>query len=165
MGWRNFQNTPHMEFMEFMESMPIETPLIPFIPLIPHRALSEKADIPVSASPSADGPRAWLENGELRSRGVFSGEWPDGGLTPEIIKLTADNMSNQANLLRFHVGNYLPGVHWLGTIRRWRTRAAHLFEQEGMGLHEANYQAAQEMHLLAFAEELKLKQPESGEGE
>jgi hypothetical protein len=111
-------------------------------------------------------PKAWLTpDGELRTQGVFPGDWPDGGLTLEIIKLAGGDMELQAKLLRLHVGHYLPGVHWLGTIRRWRTRAAHLFEQEGMELHEANWLAATELNLLAFAEELSLKQPDTGKGE
>lgn len=97
--------------------------------------------------------RAWLENLELRTTGVFSGVWPDGGLTPEIVKLTAGNMKLQESLLRLHVPAYSPPV-WINTIRQWRERARHLFEVEGQGLHDADYQSATELHLLAFMGEL-----------
>jgi len=99
-------------------------------------------------------PKAWLTStGEFRSQGVFAGEWPNGGLAPEIVKLTADNLVLQKKLLRDHVGVYSPPM-WIHTIRRWQARAAFLFENNGKGLHEANWQAAGGMHLKAFAEEL-----------
>jgi rubredoxin len=98
-------------------------------------------------------PKAWLTpDGELRTQGVFE------SLADEIRKLTSDNLPLQEKLLRLHCGDYC-GVGWLATIRKWRERARHLFEVEGMELHPANYQAAQEMHLLCFAEELGLKEP------
>ena len=94
--------------------------------------------------------KAWLENDELRTTGVCD------DLAGEIIKLTADNLPLQAKLLRLHVGTYSTGRNWLETIRKWRERAKHLFETEGKGLHDANWQAAEEMRLLAFAAELRL---------
>jgi len=48
---------------------------------------------------------------------------------------------------------------WYGTVCRWRERAAYLFEHEYLGFYEANWQAAKEMNLLAFADELDLKKP------
>ena len=100
--------------------------------------------------------KAWLtDTGELRTTGVCD------DLAGEIVKLTADNLPLQKKLLRDHVGKY-SGPQWMHTIRRWRERAKHLFEDEGRGLHEANQQAAAEMHLLAFADELNLTQPETG---
>jgi hypothetical protein len=93
-------------------------------------------------------PVAWLTpEGELKTTGVFD------DLAGEIVRLTADNLPLQAKLLRECAGAY-SGPQWIHTIRRWRERARHLFEVEGIGLNEANYQAAKEMHLLAFCDEL-----------
>lgn len=113
------------------------------------------ADTPADWRPEF---KAWLEGDELRTTGVCD------DLATEIIKLTGDNIPLQKKLLRLHIGSF-SGVHWLPTIRQWRERAAELFEQHGMGLHEANWTAAEEMHLMAFSDELKLKKPDTGEGE
>jgi len=96
--------------------------------------------------------RAWLVGNELRTRGVCD------DLAIEIVKLTSDNLPLQAKLLRVHVGTY-SGPYWLPMVRRWTERARVLFEAEGLGLHEARWKAAEEMNLLAFADELRLKQP------
>ena len=112
--------------------------------------------IPLPATDWRPEPRAWLENGELRIRGVFD------DLAGEIIKLTSDNMPTQRKLLQLHVGIYFPGPHFRATVRKWTARAAHLYEIEGLGLNEARWQAAEEMRLLAWAEEWNLGQPETG---
>ena len=97
--------------------------------------------------------KVWLTpEGDLRSTGVCD------DLAGEIVRLTADDMELQAKLLRLHDGRYSP-PYWINTIRQWRERARVLFEVEGLGLHEANWQAAGEMHLRAFADELMLKEP------
>jgi hypothetical protein len=96
--------------------------------------------------------RAWLEGDGLRTTGVCD------DLAIEIVKLTSDNLPLQAKLLRLHVGTY-SGPYWLSMVRRWTERARVLFEAEGLGLHEARWRAAEEMNLLAFADELLLKQP------
>jgi hypothetical protein len=104
-------------------------------------------------------PEAWLtDTGEIRTNGIFPGEYPDGGLTPEIVRLTADNMPLQAKLLRENVA-YYSAPSWIHTIRQWRERARVLFEIDGLDLHAANWKAAEGMHLLAFADELMLKEP------
>lgn len=101
--------------------------------------------------------KAWLEDGQLRTTGVCD------DLAAVIRNLTGDDMALQAKLLKLHVEKY-SGPHWLAEIRKWRERGAYLFEHGGIALHPANWQAASEMNLLAFAEELKLKQPDTGEG-
>lgn len=95
--------------------------------------------------------RAWLEGGALRTTGVCD------DLAAEIIMLTQENLQLQAKLLRLHVGVY-SGPAWAATLTRWRERAIHLFETEGIQLSEAYWQAAKEMRLLAFAKELGLSQ-------
>jgi hypothetical protein len=100
-------------------------------------------------------PLAWLEGKVFRSTGEFPGVWPDGGLTPEIIRLTVDNPQLQADLLRSHVPAYSPPA-WIVSIRLWQERARHLVEVDGLGLNPANWQSATEFNLLAFAEELHL---------
>jgi hypothetical protein len=146
--------------MENMGLMTIVTPLIPLIPFIPPIAVPENTIIPECALLITDGPpapKAWLtETGELRTRGIFPGDYPDGGLTPEIIRLTAENMPLQAKLLRENVA-YYSAPTWIHTIRQWRERARILFEVDDLDLHAANWKAAEERHLLAFAGELMLK--------
>ena len=97
--------------------------------------------------------RAWLENDQLRTTGVCD------DLAVEIMKLTTDNLPLQKKLLSLHIGTFREPC-WTSTARKFVQRAAELFDG-GMGLHEANYQAAEEMHLLAFSDELgvKLYQP------
>jgi len=95
-------------------------------------------------------PKAWLtESDELRTQGVFE------SLAVEIVKLTKGNLPLQAKLLKLHVGIY-SGPAWISTILRWKERVAHLLEAEGKQLYEAKLQAAEEMNLLAFADELDL---------
>lgn len=98
-------------------------------------------------------PKAWLtDSGDLRTRGVFD------SLAVEIVRLTVGNLPLQAKLLRLHVGIY-SGPAWKATILRWKERAAHLSGTEGKQLFVANLQAAAEMNLLAFADELNLEYP------
>lgn len=90
--------------------------------------------------------RAWLENDQLRTTGTTD------DLASEIVKLTSDNLPLQKELLLKHVGAF-SNPCWTSTARKFVSRAKELFDG-GMGLHEANYQAAEEMHLLAFSNEL-----------
>ena len=90
--------------------------------------------------------KAWLENDQLRTTGTCD------DLAVEIVKLTADNLPLQKELLLKHVGAF-SNPCWTSTARKFVQRAKELFDG-GMGLHEANYQIATEMHLLAFSDEL-----------
>lgn len=78
-------------------------------------------------------------------------------LPQEDIKQTEHNLPLQAKLLRQHCPERFTGEGWLAIIRQWIERARTLFEDQHLGLHEANWQAATEMNLLAFADELLLK--------
>ena len=134
--------------------------LIGELPKLPEPTLSDnrRAD----SYPTEDWrpiPRAWLAGDKLLTEGVFPGEWPDGGVAIEILKLTEGNLTLQRKLLQETVGSYYPGHNWLTTVRRWTARAAELFERQGLGLHEARWQAAEELHLLAWAEEWSLTKP------
>lgn len=123
-----------------VEALPLDTPVVAAVP------------------PWPPTPRAWIENDQLRVTGVFPGEWPDGGLAPEIVRLTADNLPLQKKLLVDTVAMY-SGPQWKIVVTRWRERGAFHFEQHGLGLHPANLKSAQELHLLAFADEFRLKEP------
>lgn len=121
-----------------VEALPPDTPIVTAAPTWPPT------------------PRAFLDNDQLRVTGVFPGEWPDGGLAPEIVRLTAGNLSLQKKLLVDTVAVYsMP--QWKHVVTRWRELAAYHFEQHGLGLHPANLRSAGELHLLAFASELRLK--------
>jgi hypothetical protein len=65
-------------------------------------------------------------------------------------------MPLQAKLLRENIA-YYSAPSWTHTIRQRRERARVLFEVDGLDLHAANWKAAEEMHLLVFADELMLK--------
>lgn len=172
MGWRDFQTTTHVDFMDnmdfmpvpvpdnpklphvdnmdFMDFMPKATPLNPYCPFNPHTPSPEKGT--ASAVPPSDWKpefKAWLENDQLRTTGICD------DLAVEIVKLTADNLPLQKELLLKHVGAFSSPC-WTSTARKFVQRAKELFDG-GMGLHEANYQTATEMHLLAFSDELGIK--------
>lgn len=99
-------------------------------------------------------PKAWLTyTGELRTIGVFPGEWPDGGLTPEIIKLTHENLPLQAKLLRQCVGRY-SGPQWKSLVEDWEERAAIMQFDGGMSRAQAEQEAARLCGLEAFLSEL-----------
>lgn len=100
-------------------------------------------------------PRAWItESGELMSQGVFPGEWPEGGLTPEIIKLTADNLALQAKLLRERVAVFTY-PYWQGTFEIWDERAAIMEHDGGLSRKDAEQHAAEILGLVAFLDELR----------
>ena len=96
--------------------------------------------------------KAWLTpKGELRTTGVCE------DLASEIVKLTMGNHTLQSKLLRECCGMY-SGPHWKATIAKWWERVSSL-ESGGTALHDAKYKAAEEMHLLAFSEELQNNKP------
>jgi len=114
--------------------------------------LADKASANSGWSPA---PKAWLtDSGELRVQGVFPGDWPDGGLTPEIIRLTTGNMELQSTLLRRHVGAY-SGPAWKHLVEHWQERAAIMEHDGGLARKQAELEAARCLRAEAFLEELK----------
>jgi hypothetical protein len=112
-------------------------------------ALLEKLQGKVQAihSPGADMkpiPVAWLtESGELRTKGVFD------NLVAEIVRLTADNLSLQRELLIRHCQAY--DRRHIGRLwEEWEERAAIMEHDGGLSREDAEYQAASRLHLLAF---------------
>jgi len=112
-------------------------------------ALLEKLQGKVVAihSPVADGnpkPEAWLtESGELMTRGVFD------NLAAEIVRLTADNLSLQRELLIRNCQAY-DRLHISRLWEEWEERAAIMEHDGGLSREDAEYQAASRLHLLAF---------------
>lgn len=90
--------------------------------------------------------KAWLVGDSLHTTGVCD------DLAVEIVKLTNGNLALQKKLLSLHVGAFRNPC-WKSTARKFVQRAAELCDG-GLGVHESNYQAATEMHLLSFTEEL-----------
>ncbi len=112
-------------------------------------ALLEKLQEKIEAihSPIADGkaePEAWLtESGELRTLGAID------NLAAEIVRLTADNLSLQRELLIRHCQAY--DRRHIGRLwEEWEERAAIMEHDGGLSRVEAEYQAASRLHLLAF---------------
>ncbi len=112
-------------------------------------ALLEKLQGTVEAihSPVADvkpEPEAWLtESGELRTRGAFD------NLATEIVRLTANNLSLQRELLIRHCQAY--DLRHIGRLwEEWEERAAIMEHDGGLSREDAEYQAASRLHLLAF---------------
>ena len=112
-------------------------------------ALLEKLQGKVQAiySPVADmkpEPEAWLtEFGELRTNGAFD------NLAAEIVRLTADNLSLQRELLIRHCQSY--DRRHIGRLwEEWEERAAIMEHDGGLSREDAEYQAACRLHLLAF---------------
>jgi hypothetical protein len=89
-------------------------------------------------------PEAWLtENGELRTRGVLL------DLAATIVGLTSDNLPLQRNLLARHCEAY--DRHHIEQLwELWEERAAVMEHDGGLSRHEAECQAAERLHLLAF---------------
>lgn len=170
MGWRDFQTTtnvdfmdnmdfmpvsvpenpepPHVDNMDFMDFIPKATPLNPYCPYNPHTPAPEKGTVP-AVPPSDWRPefKAWLEGDSLRTTGVCD------DLAGEIVKLTADNLPLQKKLLTAHCGIFYK-ADWQNIARKLIDRAAALFEQKGLHHRDALYMAAEELHLLAFSDEL-----------
>lgn len=92
-------------------------------------------------------PEAWLtETGELRTRGVV----PD--LAAAIVGLTSDNLPLQRELLTRHCEAY-DRHHIEHLWAQWAERAAIMECDGGLSRHEAEYRAAERLHLLAFLED------------
>jgi hypothetical protein len=100
--------------------------------------LQSKDQIPVAE------PEAWLsETGELMIRG------PCDDLASEIVRLSADNLTLQRELLTRHCQAY--GHDRIADIwEAWEERAAIMEYDGGLTRHEAEYQAAKRLNLLAF---------------
>jgi len=107
-------------------------------------ALLEKLKGKVEAIPSPQAPEAWLtEAGELRTRGVID------DLAAVIVGLTADNLPLQRELLARHCEAY-DRHHIENLWELWEERAAIMGHDGGLSRHDAEYQAAERLHLLAF---------------
>lgn len=112
-------------------------------------ALLEKLQGKVEAihSPATDmkpEPEAWLtESGELRTRGAFD------NMAAEIVRLTANNLSLQRELLTQHCQAY--DRRHIGRLwEEWEERAAIMEHDGGLSREDAEYQAASRLRLLAF---------------
>lgn len=126
-----------------MEPFPTTKGIIPagqIIEIPP--ALLEKLRGKVAAITSQ--PEAWLtDTGEFRTRGVFD------DLVAEIVRLTTDNLSLQRELLTRHCEAY-DGNHIGHLWELWEERAAIMEHDGGLSRQDAEYQAAERLHLLAF---------------
>jgi putative DNA primase/helicase len=90
------------------------------------------------------GPEAWLsETGELMTRGSC------GDLAAEIVRLSADNLALQRELLTRYCQAY-DQKHIADLWEAWEERAAIMEYDGGLSRHQAEYQAAKRLHLLAF---------------
>ena len=89
-------------------------------------------------------PEAWLtESGELRTLGAID------NLAAEIVRLTANNLSLQRELLIRHCQAY--DRRHIGRLwEEWEERAAIMEHNGGLSREDAEYQAASRLHLLAF---------------
>jgi hypothetical protein len=95
-----------------------------------------------------DHPRAWLQDGELRTTG------PVNDLAAEVVKLTGDNLDQQRRLLLEHCQAFQPSHIWR-LIEQWEERAAILEHDAGLPRHEAEIEAARLYHLTAWLPELQ----------
>ena len=93
------------------------------------------------------------ESGEFRCLGIIPGEWPDGGLTAEIVRLTSQDMPLQRRLLCRHVGCYsMPGA--LAVLKAaWAKRIEQLISLSGLDESAAQEIAASELALSSFLAE------------
>jgi putative DNA primase/helicase len=89
-------------------------------------------------------PEAWLsETGELMTRGSCD------DLVAAIVSLSADNLHLQRELLTRYCKAY-DQEHIDDLWEAWEERAAIMEYDGGLSRHEAEYQAAKRLHLLAF---------------
>jgi hypothetical protein len=89
-------------------------------------------------------PEAWLsEIGELKIRGTCD------DLVAAIVRLSADNLALQRELLTRYCEAY-DQKHIADLWEAWEERAAIMEYDGGLSRHEAEYQAAKRLHLLAF---------------
>ena len=93
-------------------------------------------------------PRAWLNDGELRTAGVFE------DLASEIVMLTNDDLDLQRRLLTENCQQYAPTHIW-SLVEKWEERAAILQYDVGMPREEAELEAARKFHLKGFLDELR----------
>jgi hypothetical protein len=92
--------------------------------------------------------RAWLENGELRTRGYI----PD--LAGEIVRLTQGNLDLQKALLMRHCEHY--DHHHIWRLQEaWEERAAIMQYDGGLSREDAEIKAAACLHLTAFLNDLR----------
>jgi len=93
--------------------------------------------------PTAE-PQAWLtETGELMTRGSCN------DLAAEIVRLSAGNLPLQRELLTRYCQAY-DHEHIADLWEAWEERAAIMEYDGGLPRHEAEYQAAKRLNLLAF---------------
>jgi putative DNA primase/helicase len=93
--------------------------------------------------PTAE-PQAWLtETGELMIRGSCN------DLAAEIVRLSAGNLLLQRNLLTRYCQAY-DQEHIADLWEAWEERAAIMEYDGGLPRHEAEFQAAKRLNLLAF---------------
>lgn len=92
-------------------------------------------------------PRAWLQDGELRTTGPF----PD--LAGEIVRLTGDDLDLQRRLLVAHCQAFAPTHIWR-LFEQWEERSAILEHDGGLPRTEAEHEAARMYHLTAWLPEL-----------
>lgn len=105
-------------------------------------ALLEKLQGKVVAITSQ--PEIWLiDSSELKIKGVFD------DLAAEIVGLTPDNLPLQRELLTRHCEAY-DGNHIGHLWELWEERAAIMEHDGGLSRQDAEYQAAECLHLLAF---------------
>jgi len=89
-------------------------------------------------------PEAWLtNNGELRTRGVVH------DLAAAIVGLTSDNLPLQRELLTRHCEAF-DRHHIEHLWEQWAERAAIMEHDGGLSRQDAEYQAVERLHLLAF---------------
>jgi hypothetical protein len=72
-----------------------------------------------------------------------------GDLAAEIVRLSADNLALQRELLTRYCQAY-DQKHIADLWEAWEERAAIMEYDGGLSRHEAEYQAAKRLHLLAF---------------
>lgn len=107
-------------------------------------ALLEKLKGKVEPITSLQEPKAWLaDSGELRTQGAID------DLAAVIVGLTADNLPLQRELLGRHCEAY-DRHHICRLWELWEERAAILEHDGGLSREDAEYQAAERLHLLAF---------------
>jgi hypothetical protein len=93
-------------------------------------------------------PRAWIQNWELRTIGVFE------DLDSELAKITSDDHELQRRLLIENCQAYGQAHFWL-LIEKWEERAAIMEHDGGRSKEQAEEEAARQCNMLAFLSELR----------
>ena len=93
-------------------------------------------------------PHAWLQDGELRTTGVFA------DLAAEIVRLTTNDLALQSRLLFDHCDLYGP-LHFWVLVDAWQKRVKALRRDYRLSKEDAEARAAKECHLLAWRFELR----------